>query len=122
VGHVSEEMKSLMPRSPDAEGMEESNQDGRVRPGRSLPGNHVRGDREDSHGEGSGRPGSGRNDEGKVRMQELSHTWRPLPTRLQECARRAWIQENRVMPVEMRWDHAERGAPCATRKAAAKMK
>jgi hypothetical protein len=82
VRHVSEEVKSVMSRSPDSEGMEKSNQDGRARSGWSWPVNHIRRNREDN--EMSGRPGSGRDDKGQVHMQELSLMWRPQPTRLQD--------------------------------------
>ncbi len=102
VGHVSEEVKSVMPRSPDSEGMEKSNQDGRVRAGRSWPIYHVRRNREDN--ERSGGPGSGRDNKGQMRMKELSLLWRPQSTRLQVL--RAVCEEG-LDPGEQ--DHAGRG-------------
>ncbi len=80
VEHVSEEVKSMVPGGPDPDGMEKNKQDGRVRAGRRRPVNQVRGKREDT--EGSGRPGCRCDDEGQVRMQELSLMLRPQPARL----------------------------------------
>ena len=67
---ISEEVKSMVPGGPDPKGMEESEQGSRVRAGRRGPVERVRGKREDS--EGRGRPGCRCDDEGQMRVEELS--------------------------------------------------